>query len=227
MTEFPTSLVPGKIKALFERIPEIGVPPKADKTWLKTLGYTSGNDYSLVVVLKFLGFIDSSNVPTDKWQVYRSCNDKKAALGSAVKEGYSELFSLFPKANTLTDAELANFFKTKSKGGQLVIRRLVATLRALFQSASFNGEEQAQQVIPTSGSDTTMSLAQVNANTPNVPSGHNPVVINVNIQLTLPETTNAELLQNLFAAMKSNLWVFDVYCGNLPFKRSAMGAPIR
>lgn len=207
MAEYPTSLVPGKIKALFEKLPEIGVPPKADKTWLKTLGYTSSNDYSLVVVLKFLAFIDSSNTPTDRWQHFRSCGDKKNALGVAIKDGYSELFALFPKAHTLADEELANFFKTKSKGGKTVIKRLVGTLRALIQSASFNGEELATTpatAIPQEGASAVFSQHTV-SHASGKSHSHGSVVINVNIQLTLPESTNAELLQNLFAAMKDNL----------------------
>ena len=57
------STVPGKLPNLLSKIREAGVPPKANKPWLKSLGYTSSNDPSLLGVLRSIGFIDASGAP--------------------------------------------------------------------------------------------------------------------------------------------------------------------
>lgn len=74
MADFTYTTVPGKIKALLAKIREMGVPQKVTVQWLKTVGFKSSNDASLIGVLKFIGLTDSSGVPTSKWTQYRSRN---------------------------------------------------------------------------------------------------------------------------------------------------------
>jgi hypothetical protein len=66
MADFTYTTVPGKIKQLLTKIREVGVPQKVTVQWLKTVGFKSSNDTSLIGVLKFIGFIDASGVPTPK-----------------------------------------------------------------------------------------------------------------------------------------------------------------
>ena len=66
MADFTYTTVPGKIKQLLTKIWEVGVPQKVTVQWLKTVGFKSSNDTSLIGVLKFIGFIDASGVPTPK-----------------------------------------------------------------------------------------------------------------------------------------------------------------
>src|SRR5688572_18195737 len=76
MADFPYTTVPGKIGTLFAKIREVGVPQKVTQQWLKSVGFKSSNDASLVGVLKYIGFIDGSAVPTLKWTQYRGDNSK-------------------------------------------------------------------------------------------------------------------------------------------------------
>jgi Family of unknown function (DUF5343) len=52
MAEFPYTTVPGKLKPLFKKMREVGVPQKATFQWLKSIGFTSSNDATLLGVLK-------------------------------------------------------------------------------------------------------------------------------------------------------------------------------
>jgi len=58
--DFTYTTVPGKIKPLLAKIREVGIPSKAASQWLKTIGFTSSNDASLLGVLKLIGLVDSS-----------------------------------------------------------------------------------------------------------------------------------------------------------------------
>jgi uncharacterized protein DUF5343 len=59
MADFPYTTVPGKIKDVLAKIRDVGVPPKVHVRWLKSVGFTSSNDATLIGVLKYVGLIDS------------------------------------------------------------------------------------------------------------------------------------------------------------------------
>jgi hypothetical protein len=80
---------------LLAKIREVGVPSKVTVQWLKTVGFRSSNDASLLGVLKHIGFTDASGVPSSAWTQYRGANHQKV-LGDALRGGYAELFAVYP-----------------------------------------------------------------------------------------------------------------------------------
>jgi Family of unknown function (DUF5343) len=97
MGDFAYTGVPGKLKLISGKIRTVGVPPKVTVQWLKTIGFTSSNDSTLIGVFRFIGLIDSNNVPTPKWVQFRGSNHK-LVLGEAIRDGYSEIFAVYPDA---------------------------------------------------------------------------------------------------------------------------------
>lgn len=134
MADFIYTTVPGKIKELLQKIREVGVPQKATVQWHK--GFKSSNDASLLGVLKFIGFIDSSGVPTSKWSQYRGANHK-SVLGEAIREGYADLFAVYSDANQRSQGDIDHVFSTSSSGGKQVIAKTVSTFKALAEQAEF------------------------------------------------------------------------------------------
>lgn len=106
MAEYPYSTVTGKIPEVLKKIQGVGVPGKADIKWLKSIGFTSSNDASLLTILRFINLIDTSGTPTDIWKRYRS--DKKA-LSEGIMAAYKELYDIYPDAHKRTKDELTNF----------------------------------------------------------------------------------------------------------------------
>jgi Family of unknown function (DUF5343) len=84
MVEYAYTPVTGKLKSLLEKIRSVGVPAKITVGWLKSLGYTSSNDSTLPGVLKFVGLIDSNNIPTSTWTAYRGAYHRKV-LADAIR----------------------------------------------------------------------------------------------------------------------------------------------
>ena len=138
MAEFPYAAVPRKLSKLLEKIQTVGMPVKADTTWLKTHGFKSSNDPSALRVLEFIGFIDSTKHPTDRWQNYRHKGKSKSVLGAAIKQGYSALYEDFPEAHQSDDDDLENFFSVRSKAGKQAISRTVKTFQTLCSMADFD-----------------------------------------------------------------------------------------
>lgn len=98
MADFAYTTVPAKLPALLGKIREVGLPAKATVQWLKTIGFTSSNDSSMLKVLEQIGFVDSSRVPGEPWQKYRG-GDYKRVLGNAIRSGYRELYETYSDAH--------------------------------------------------------------------------------------------------------------------------------
>src|SRR5690554_659933 len=95
MADIVYTTVPGKIKPLLTKIKGVGIPPKVTRPWLKSIGFTSSNDPSLIGVLKLVGFIDERSVPTPDWQRFRGPKSAQV-LAQGIRAGYSELYGVYP-----------------------------------------------------------------------------------------------------------------------------------
>ena len=205
MASFAYTTVPGKVAALLEKMKSVGVPPKATNDWLKSIGFTSSNDRSLLAVLKQIGLIDASGQPTKRWRDFRGTGGKQA-LADAIRTGYSELFATYSDADSRAVSELENFFKTHTDAGQQAIDKTVSTFRALAGFADFSvpagrapdaAEETDAEVLGpsiTGGSRTLVGAL-----------GAQPVTININVQLVLPESNDETVYDKFFAAMRRHL----------------------
>src|ERR1700690_1142743 len=146
MADFTYTTVPGKIKSLLDKIRQVGVPTKTSVQWLKTIGFTSSNDTSLLGILKAIALIDPTGVPTPAWSQFRGAHHRKV-LGDAIRTGYAELFAVYPDAWQRSNTELEHVFSTSSSAGKQVIAKTVATFKALCESAEFS--EQTTLSMPS------------------------------------------------------------------------------
>lgn len=209
MAEAPSyTTVPGRIPELLKKVRDTGVPPKATQEWLKSLGFKSSNDRTLLRVLRQIGFIDANGVPTPAWKRYRGA-DHKQVLGRAIVEGYPSLYGMYADAHVRSATELGHVFSTQSDAGKQTIDKTVSTFKALASEAEFDG---AAPEAPEGAPQPT----QVNA-TGRPPADTSPLLpppahftsagmtVNVNVQLTLPETTDDAVFAAFFKAMRKHL----------------------
>jgi Family of unknown function (DUF5343) len=202
MQEYVYTNVPGKIKHLLRKLREVGVPPKATRQWLTSIGFKSSNDPSLIGVLQFVQFADDSGVPTELWRSYRGA-DREKTLARGIKQGYAELFATYPDACSQSNEDLEHFVRSKSTKGQQVVKLTVSTFKSLCELAEFEAppsEASTQDSSEPSAEKSSESDAPTHVC--GVPRG---VTININVQLSLPETTDATVYDRLFEAMKKYL----------------------
>jgi hypothetical protein len=198
--------VPGKLPELLKKIRESGVPAKANKAWLQSLGFKSSNDPSLLTVLRQIGFIDPSGSPTPAWKEYRGA-DAKGVLGRAIMLGYDSLYSTYPDAHERSTTDIGHVFSTKTDAGKQSIDKMVSTFKNLASIAEFSGGApttlSSSPIEPPSQSLPQAALATpvITANSP-TGTGLN---VNINIELTLPETTDEKVFEAFFKAMRKHL----------------------
>jgi Family of unknown function (DUF5343) len=205
MGDFTYTTVPGKIKPILEKIRHVGIPQKATVQWLRTVGFTSSNDTSLLGVLKTVGFIDSSGVPTSTWSAYRGARYKET-LGDAIRRGYAELFAVYPDAWKRDISDLEHVFSTSSTAGQQVIRKTVATFKALCESAEFGSpEEQPSPVIRTGPMHAPVAdSAPVSAHAGG-PRSTSPSV-HIDIQIHISPEASTDQIEQIFKSMAKHLY---------------------
>jgi Family of unknown function (DUF5343) len=199
---YPYSTVPNRLREVLAKIPTIGRPERATQAWLKGLGYTGGNDMSVLAVMRRVGIIGANGVPTGYWDALRTKSGSDVA--SHVKSAYEDLFSLYPNAHRQDDEALRNFFRSKTTAGEKAQGLMIRTFRVLCEPAEFG----------------TAPAAPATMTVPTGPEGETPLVrdqknmraaaargltLNVNIQLELPASSDGEVYDKLFEAMGKHL----------------------
>jgi uncharacterized protein DUF5343 len=204
-SKYPYTTVPGKLRDLLQKIPKIGRPEKVTVAWMKSAGWTSSNDPSIIPVLKFVGLVGQDSRPTEIWDAARASGPTgRARVGEAIKAAYSDLFALYPDAHRKDAESLRNFFRSQTSAGEQVQSKLVQTFQTLVEFGDFDsgsssdgldaprGEVPAPRQTSRSGGQTSKSA----------PSG---ISLTVNIQLQLPATADAAVYESLFGAMRKHL----------------------
>jgi len=149
----------------------------------------------LISVLKGIGFLDSSGVPTEKYKAYKNKSEAKTVLGQALKISYDDLFLANEKANELSVEKLKGIFATKTGKGAAVVQKMAGTFKALAALADFDGsaetapedvgeeiEEPVREKKKTIGAD-----------------------FHYNIQIHLPATKDISVYNAIFKSLKDHL----------------------
>jgi uncharacterized protein DUF5343 len=125
----------GQLPDVFKRISEGQAPEKFTRQYLKDLGFLSTNHRAVIPLLKALGFLSAEGAPTTRYHSYRDHSQSKKVMGQALREAYSDLFTI--KANP-TDADrtlIEGKFKSAHNTGERVAKLMASTFLALLPLA--------------------------------------------------------------------------------------------
>ena len=207
MTDFCYTTVPGKLAGLLDKIRSTGVPPKATAAWLKSLGFTSSNDSTLLKPLKFIDLCDQSGSPTNRWKQYRGGSHAQV-LADAIRFGYQDLFALHPNAQDLSDTDLNHFFATHSSGGSQAVAKTSSTFKSLCAKPDFStnsGTETANSE-PESPSSTNQDAAATPS--PNGAFVSNTIrpEIHIDIQIHISPEASTDQIDQIFSSTSKHLY---------------------
>ncbi len=205
MSDFPYTPNPANLRRFFEKIPETGIPGKVTLQVLKSLGFKSSNDRSILAALKSLKFVDDSGVPTEAWQRFRHTGQNAAVMASAIRAAYSDLFRTYPDANQKDNEALRNYFSSHSKSGQAVLNLMVRTFKTLCELSDFEAvpaeSAEPEEIVEVPGGNVRNSSLK----TAKLPKYESGLTVNINIALQLQATDDASVYDKFFAAMKKHL----------------------
>lgn len=207
----------GLIPQILEKMAQAQKPARFTQDFLGTkLGFTSGSAKAFIPLLKRIGFLQADGTPTDLYSRYRNPSERGAAMAEGMKIGYTMVFERNEFAYDLGKDKLTNLIVeiTGLAKDNPMVRAVVGTFSALRAVADFDQEAQA----PASQSNQAGSspLQRLMPEEPGERSRaydgyrtqpEDSVGINLayTINLNLPESTNPEVFNAIFKALRENL----------------------
>jgi len=203
---YPYHVNSPNIKRFLEHIQSAGVPPKVTFQYITSVGFKSTNDRAILTAMKFIGFVDSSGIPTKLWQAYRNKGQSSKVLADALKTAYKTLFDTYPDANRKDNEALRNFFSSHTSVAENTVTLMVRTFKVMADMGNFDSPDEGSAVEePTPEEEGAGAGGAGAVKRKLVLPGQNGMTVNVNIQLQIPATDKADVYDSFFAAMKKHL----------------------
>lgn len=190
------------LKEFLEKIKskDLGIPDKVTLDYLISIGYKSTNDRPIIRVLKSIGFIDDTGVPTQDFKDFRT-EKSEQVMANAIRKIYAELFSTYSNPLARSNQDLENIFASSEPSLKKdTLALYTATFKTLCEFADFATVTTAPTPtsMPTT-TPTTQPLVQIPV------SKEGGVNITVNITFELPITKEADIYDKIFESLKKHL----------------------
>lgn len=175
---FPYTTTPALLRKFLQEVPKRPRPPRLDFSLIQTWGIKDSNARTIISVVKDLGLIDGSGIPTQQYSDFMKDGTGPTALAARIKDVYSELFAASMEPYRDSNESLKNFFNIHSGGSERVIQLQAQTFTALCEYADFS------TVVPSAG---LASAGALHTPTPAISGQANPH-IQISLHIHLPET---------------------------------------
>jgi hypothetical protein len=205
MNKLPYLNIPGSIPKILSKITEARRPERFTQDYLETiLGFKGGNYRAIIPLLKRMEFLNADGSPTALYDQYRNDDTRAQALAAGIKKAYAEIFERNEFVYALPREKLSSLIVEMSglaKESQ-VGKLMVSTFWTLKEGADFERK----------GAKTPAVIENTNSQDPPPPppplrEDDQDVKFRVGytINLNLPETTNPEVFNAIFKALKEHL----------------------
>jgi hypothetical protein len=195
------------VPVLFEKIESAKVPDTFNREFLQTtIGLKGSNDRALIPLLRNLGFIDQSNVPTPSYRLLKG-DRKKAALAAGIRKAYAALFDADQDAHKAAGEKLKSLISQVAGTDDDITGRIAGTFSSLAKLGTFEG-----QPTPTAEAVDVENKSEVKDATPDTDSGSQArdrapqrglrTEFHYNIQVHLPSNGTEEIYLNIFNALR-------------------------
>lgn len=194
------------LEAFLNALKTAKAPERVNAKFLTALDFTSSNDRLLIGVLKTLGFIDDSGVPTKRYFDFLDQSRSAAVLAEGIREAYSDLFSVNTRAQELAVDEVKNKLRTLTQGqnSENVLGLMAKTFKSLADLADWKGtalaaqpEEKKEE--PPKPPEEPERQAQQKSTRASLRELH------YNIQIVLPETRDISVFDAIFESLNKHL----------------------
>jgi len=206
---FPYTLTPSAFAKFLDKLKDVGVPEKIDRTYLSQIGFASANHRPFIPIMKHVDLLDASGKPTERYRKGLRGGDAGMSLvAEGIRKGYKSLFDTYPDANARSTTELTTFIKTHSDLGDRALQSAVSTFQTLCKFGAFDTPSTPPENVE---GEVSRKNAKADAKSKPEPPGVSggAVTINVNIALSVDATSDPAVYDAFFAAMAKHLKVLD------------------
>lgn len=206
--KLPYMVSTGLIPKIFEKIQNARRPERFTQDFLETkLGHSGGSARPIIPLLKRMGFLGSDGVPTSLYDQFRNSETQGLAVAQGIRNAFSELFDRNQYVYEMSRDKLTGQVVEITGGSKedRTTQAIVGTFLALKELADFEGEapekpaaEPKPEAPPSARLPTHGTPAIANADNVELRVGYT-------INLNLPETTDPEVFNAIFRALRDNL----------------------
>lgn len=208
--QIPYMVTPGAIPKILAKIQEARRPDRFTQDFLETkLGHSGGSARPIIPLLKRMGFLQSDGTPTELYNKFRNAETQGAAVSAGMRNAYQELFDRNEYVYELTRDKLAALITeiTGLERDNRAAQAMVATFCQLNELADFDATLSRVPEIAKEIPATKLQEPAPHNSFAVPPIGSTGVGMNIGytINLNLPETTNPDVFNAIFKALKDNL----------------------
>ena len=202
------------LDSFFDSLITAKAPNAFTNKFIQGLGFKSTNDRLYISLLKGLGFLDASAVPTERYFRFLDQSESKRILAEAIEEAYGDLFAVNTKANELPIADVKNKLRslTEGKFSDKVISLMATTFKALCEYAEWG----PKRVIPTvkekppeatkpEQKPLESSIKPVLETPEGLEKNSGISQLHYNIQVHLPESRDESVYDAIFKSLRRHL----------------------
>lgn len=207
-TEIPYMAAAGAIAKILEKIKEAATPESFSGDFLSTkLGFKGGNYLTFVSWAKKCGLLNSDGSPTLLYKQFRNPSTSGQSLATALKNGYSELYSRNEFCHELDKKNFKGLVMeaTGEAHDSAKVDRIVSTFfnakeLADFESSVSEAKESSKETEKQNVSEFAIGIPKERH-----PSGKVNLGLNYTINLVLPKTDDPAIYNAIFKSLKENL----------------------
>lgn len=196
MAEYPYSMSVDRMQEFINKIPSMGRPDKVTLKTLEVQGFKSTNDRTIIPTLKFLGIIDESGSPTESWQALCDRESFRKVIAALVRHSYADVFTSFPRAQSVAERDIRNHMAAHSKGQERVVAAMVGVFKMLCSLGDFEGEPVSLDEIAASHPETDQVSRGTQRLSP--PSEPQSAPVSMQFNLTIAESASLEQIEATF-----------------------------
>lgn len=204
------------LEAFLNAIKTARAPERVNNKFITNLEFTSTNDRLFIGLLKSLGFVDDSGIPTRRYFEFLDQTRSGAILAEAIRDAYSDLFAINVKAQELSVEEVKNKLRTLTQGqnSDNVLGWMAKTFKALTELADWT----APSAVPAAGASSPAEGSEAGASGKEQEAGsrqdreHRDIKsklqlreLHYNIQIVLPESRDIAVFDAIFESLRRHL----------------------
>lgn len=191
------------LPAIFTKIRNAGSPPRFTIEFLKSLGFPSSTDRSVIGLLKALGFLTSDGTPTERYNAYRDSNRSGKTMAVALRDGWSAVFLVEQRAYEKSPAQLIEIFKSITGKGEAVAKKMASTFKALCGMADWS--ESIETPMEDVSNPPQKENGQVVETSLPAPKNGSQMTLHHDVHVHLPATSDVSVYTAIFRALKVEL----------------------
>ena len=204
----------GNITRCLERIINAQTPTTFSQDFLASvLKLTGGGARPVIKFLKNTGFLSEAGTPTTVYKNFRNSNARTEAVLEAMQFGYAELFKqneyihLVENESELKETIVATLGCAADDKRIAPILKSFSALKAFADFSKVSNDTNYESQDDPSRLQTLSKGDRYVDSTPGVTSNVSNLGLNLayTINLNLPETTNPEVFNQIFRALKEHL----------------------